>query len=290
MTPESLVRATDNLFSLPDVVLRVNQLIDEPSTRPADLAEVILCDPGLSARLLRVVNSAFYARPKPVETVSQAIGLIGFRALRDLIMATAAVDLFKGLPPEKVNMEHFWMHGIACGIAARDLAGRRGLRNGERLFLAGLLHGLGRLVFFSQCADAYREVLRLVEQEQLDSVAAEERVFGFNHVELGAELLRAWRFPESIWKVVAARLDPALAGEYEVEAEILHAAERVARQVAATAIDTGETASHDASDVLKALAERWSLAPDALLELPREISLQTFEVFEILVPGSTLVY
>ena len=290
MTPESLVRETENLFSLPDVALRVNQLIDAPSTRPADLAEVILCDPGLSARLLRVINSAFYARPKPVETVSQAISLIGYRTLRDLMMSTCAVDMFKGLPREKVNMEHFWLHGVACGMTARNLAQRCGLRDGERLFLAGLLHGLGKLIFFSQCADDYLEVLRLVEQEQLEIVTAEEQIFGFNYVDLGAELLRAWRFPESIWKVVACQLDPAAAGDYRTEADILRGAERVARVVAASAIEGGEVTANIGADELQALAERLSMAPDTLLGLPQEISLQTFEVFEILVPGATLVY
>ncbi|WP_295408961.1 hypothetical protein [uncultured Thiocystis sp.] len=101
-------------------------------------------------------------------------------------------------------------------------------------------------MFFSQCADAYREVPRLVERKQLDSVVA--------------------------------------------EAEIPQVAERVARQLRATASDLDEAANVDASDTLKALSERWSLEPDALLELPRESSLQAFEGFEILLPGSTLVY
>lgn len=290
MTPESLIKETEHLFSLPDVALRVNQLIDEPSTRPADLAEVILYDAGLSARLLRLVNSAYYARPRPVETVTQAISMIGFRPLRDLILATFAVELFRGLPPERVNMERFWFHGVATGIAARELAKRCGLRDGERLFLAGLLHSIGKLVFFSQCGDDYAEVLRLVDEEGVDVIVAEERVFGFNFAALGSELLHSWRFPESIWKAVAFQLDPDSAPDFRLEAAIVQGAEQVGGIVQSTAIDGGEALATSASDYLRALARRLALPEDALDELPGDISLQVVEVFEILVPGASVVY
>jgi HD-like signal output (HDOD) protein len=290
MTPADLIEETQHLFSLPDVAVRVNQLIDEPSTRPADLAEVILYDAGLSARLLRLVNSAYYARPRPIETVTQAISLIGFRPLRELILATFAVEMFHGLPPEKVNMERFWFHGVATGIAARELAKRRGVREGERLFLAGLLHSIGKLVLFSQRGDDYAEVLRLVDDHRLSVVEAEERVFGFNYADLGAELLRTWRFPESIWKAVAYQLDPEAAPDFRLEAVIVQGAEHVGSIVQSTAIDGGEALATSASEYLAALAERLALPPDALSEMPGDISLQVVEVFEILVPGASLVY
>ncbi len=290
MTPKSLVEQTHTLFSLPEVALRVNQLIDAPGTRPVDLAEVILCDAALSARLLRLVNSAFHARPQPVETVSQAIGLIGYRPLRDLVIATCAVDLFKGLPAEQVDMERFWLHGVACGIAARHLAGHCGPRNGERLFLAGLLHRLGQLIFFTQCADDYVEVLRLVDQEGLEIVAAEERVFGFHYADLSAELLRTWGFPESIWVAVAHHVDPSGTDDRRLEAEILHGAEQVARMVQSIVLATPDAPAIDDTSELQVLSERLGLAPDALAGLPDEINRQVIELFEILVPGSALVY
>ncbi|NEX21369.1 HDOD domain-containing protein [Thiorhodococcus mannitoliphagus] len=290
MTPEALVNQTDTLLSFPDVALRLNRLIDEPATRPSDLAEVIICDPGLSARLLRLVNSALYARPQPVATVSQAIGLIGYRALRELVIATCTVDMFKGLSRQQVDMERFWLHGIACAIAVRHLAGHCGPHDGERLFLAGLLHSLGKLIFFTQCADAYAEVLRLVEQDGLAVDKAEQRVFGFDYADLGAELLKHWDFPESIWSPVAHHLDPAKAAEHRIEAEILHAAARIAQIVQVAVLADSVVPTEDNCEALCKLAERLGMEPDALIDLPGAINLQILEVFEILVPGSTLVY
>lgn len=153
MNPKSLIRNIRTLFSLPDVVIRVNQLINEPNTRTEDLARVILCDPGLSARLLRLVNSAYYGSRRRAETVSHAIVLLGHRELRDLITATVTVDLFEGLPPEQVNMDRFWQHSVMTGIAARGLAQRLHLHQKEHFFIAGLLHGIGKLIFYSQYPD-----------------------------------------------------------------------------------------------------------------------------------------
>ena len=288
MTPESLVQDTHTLFSLPDVAFRVNELIDRPDTRSVDLAEVILCDPALAARLLRLVNSAYYALPNQVETVSQAIYLIGQRELRDLVMATSVVSLFKGLPPEQVNMEQFWFHSIACGIAARELARRCRLPEGERLFLAGLLHGIGKLVFYSQCADRYREVLQRVAREKITAIAAERQVFGFTYAEVSAALLKNWRFPERLWTAVAHHLEPSGAPNYWLEAMIIHAASYVAsslQPVAGVAPLSGSS-----PEITASLANMLELEPESLASLPTEINLQVIEVFEIIQPGATLIY
>lgn len=288
MTPESLVQNTHTLFSLPDVALRVNELIDQPNTRPADLAEVILCDPALAARLLRLVNSAYYALPSPVETVSQAIYLIGQRELRDLVMATSAVNLFKGLPPEQVNMEQFWFHSIACGIAARELARRCHLPEGERLFLAGLLHGIGKLIFYSQCADQYREVLQQVEWEGMEAAAAEQQVFGFTYGDLSAELLKSWRFPERLWMAVAHHLEPSGAPNHWLEAMIIHAASYVASSLQPST--SADPLSVGSPEILASLDDQLQLSPESIASLPAQINLQVMEVFEIVQPGSTLIY
>jgi HD-like signal output (HDOD) protein len=233
-----------------------------------------------------LVNSAYYGLAYPVETVSQAIALIGQRELRDLVMATSAVNLFKGLPPEQINMEQFWFHSVACGIAARELARRCRLPEGERLFLAGLLHGVGRLIFYSQCVDQYREVLQRVEQEEQAVVAVEQQVFGFNYAELSAELLKHWRFPDRLWVAVAHHLDPADAPCYWLEATILHAASYVASSLQPGVNTDGLNARLSA--ILASLASMLELDAESLASLPAEINVQVLEVFEIVQPGSTL--
>lgn len=298
MTPESLVRETDDLFSFPDVAIRINEMIDRTATTIEDLAEVIRTDPALSARLLRLVNSAYYARQTPVDSVSQAIPLIGWSALRDLVMGTAVVEVFQDLPPEQINMERFWFHAIVCGVAARELDERLGFRGGEQLFLAGLLHGVGKLVFFSRRSQEYRTVVDRMETDGLTVAAAEQAVFGFDYAELGGELLRLWNFPERIWQTVAHHLAPDKAERFRREAEFIHAAEQIATVLqearfqrdspampAAEGMASDEARRESASvqSILAGLGVDQGEDGDKLVDIGADIGERVDEVFEVLV-------
>ncbi len=284
MTPKSLVRSVHTLFSLPDVVVRINALVDDPTTRISDLAEAVLCDPGLAARLLRLVNSAYYSPPYRVGTVSQAIILLGQHELRNLVLATVAVSLFKGLPPERINMEQFWLHSIMCGVAARGLARRRFLRESERLFVAGLLYGTGKLVFYSQCPDLYREVLQQSGDDEQTCIAAERRVFGFTYADLGAELLKTWRLPENLYMAVAHHLEPAKALDYRLEATILHVAVRIVGDVQAGA---GVTSFANDPEHFAPMADLLGLPPESLASLAGEVNPRAMEIFGMIRADST---
>lgn len=199
---------------------------------------------------------------------------------------------FLGLPPERVDMERFWLNGVACGIAARTLALHLLLpeSESERLFLTGLLHGLGKLMFLSQRPEAYLEVLKLGDQDGLDLVTAEEQVFGFNHAELSAALLRRWQLPESLWRPIAHHLDPGTAPCYRTETEILSAARAIADLFQAAMFERASMQSDEAIQTLQALAKRLQLAPETLTRLPGDINLQVTEMYEIMLPGWMLVY
>ncbi len=297
MTPESLVRTIDDLASFPEAALRINELITDPATTLDKLAELILTDPALSARLLRLVNSSYYARPAPIETVSMAVQLIGFNALRDLVMATCAVELFQGLPPERINMERFWFHGVACGIAARELDEQFGHRGGEQLFLAGLLHGIGKLVFFSRCADDYRNVLERIDRDGLTPAAAEKAVFGFHYADLGGELLRAWHFPARIWQTVAYHVQPQDAQAYQHEATLIQAAAIIAGIIAENiqaennhAASASLPANLNVDQELENIADHLGIDRDKIANLTLDISLRVVEVFDVLIPGASMIW
>lgn len=290
MNPKSLIRNTHTLFSLPDVVIRVNQLISEPNTQTEDLAQTILCDPGLSARLLRLVNSAYYGSRRRAETVSHAIVLLGHRELRDLITATVTVDLFEGLPPEQVNMDQFWQHSVMTGIAAQGLAQRLHLHQKEHFFIAGLLHGIGKLIFYSQYPDRYREVMERAGANEQARIVAERQIFGFTYAAVSAELLKSWRLLERLQVAIAHHLEPGKAPDHRREATILHVAVQIANSMQPSASATFSTApAGQAPAHFAALAHRLELPPESLASLPTEIKLHAKEIFEAIRPGATLV-
>ena len=119
--------------------------MNDPRSATADFGAVVSDDPSLTARLLRLVNSAFYGFPSKIESVTQALSVVGTSQLNDLVLATSVLRVFKGVPKEFVDMDSFWQHSLACGVCVRVLAAQRRESN-----VAGLLHDLGRLILYQR--------------------------------------------------------------------------------------------------------------------------------------------
>ncbi len=232
MTPQQLVQDVEHLFSLPDVAMRLNELLDQPDVSTQKLVEVVQLDAALAATVLRLANSAWYGLPRKVDTISRAITLIGQQALRDLVLSTAVITSIKGIPEEFVHLLDFWDNSVNCGVVSRNLAQKCGIRAGERMFLAGLLHKIGRLVFYAAQPVRYRQVLRDRDMGESAIVAAERQVFGFTHAELGAALLRNWRVPNVLDEIVAYQIEPWRCPDFPKEAAVLHVASDIAFHMA----------------------------------------------------------
>lgn len=285
MSPLQLAQEVENLFSLPDVAIRLNDLIDKPDTSTQELVEVVQLDAGIAATVLRLANSAWYGLPSRVDTVSRAITLIGQKALRDLVMSTSVITTFKGISSEFVDMRDFWDNSVTCGVVTRSLAQKCGMREAERMFLAGLLHKVGRLVFYASRPVQYRQVLQDKNNGEAAIIAAEEAVFGFNYAQLGAALLRSWRVPAALDEVVEFQLDPSKAPNYPFDAAIVHVAGDIAYHMAPdikARFELGEynlTFRESAWDAL-------GLERSVLAETMQNSLVQSFELLEIINPRS----
>ena len=152
MTPSirELTEGIPKLGSYVGVIAKIEDVLHDENSNLANLGDLIEKDPDLAARLLRLGNSAFFGFAHRLETVAEALSLIGIRQVLDIIEASNVIDAFEGVSPKHVNMESFWKHSLACGIGARCLAVAGQLPAPEKFFVAGLLHDLGRLVLFSQ--------------------------------------------------------------------------------------------------------------------------------------------
>ncbi len=231
LTAAELVRGTVELVSLPEALVRLNVLVEDPRSTVEQIARVIETDSALTARLLRIVNSPFYGLPSRVETVRQAVSLVGMREIRDLAVATAVARVFEGIPPELMDMERFWRHSLLTGLVARELARHRRDGAAESRFVAGLLHDVGKLLLARQIPELARHALARATYEQIPLPEAEREALGFDHAEVGGALLEAWRLPEPL--VVAARWHhaPELAPElWREDALVTHVANVMAHQ------------------------------------------------------------
>ncbi|MCW8944546.1 MAG: HDOD domain-containing protein [Sedimenticola sp.] len=228
MTPRQLISEAGDLLSLPDVCIRINQLADDPTSSALDMGQVISQDAGLSVRLLKIVNSAFYGFPGRIDTISRAITIIGTKELRDLAMLTAACSVFTGIPRNLINMETFWHSSLTCGVLARNLARSCQVLHPERLFLMGVLHDVGRLLLLQQLPVQSRDVL-LISKGRDDLISSAEReVFGFSHTELGYELANEWGLPTPIRSAMRWHHSPEQADQDELECYLIYLANRLA--------------------------------------------------------------
>jgi putative nucleotidyltransferase with HDIG domain len=215
------------LVSLPEVCLQVQNMADDPDCGAEDLGRLISQDTALTGRLLKLVNSAFYGFSARVETVSRAVSLVGIAELRNLTLAMYAAEVFADIPSDLMDMVSFWRHSVFTGLVARRLARECHVLHHERLMTAGLLHDVGRLLIFMKLPD---EAKRIITEERLDHgevCELEQSVLGFDHAEAGAQLLAAWKLPESLCEAVRLHHRPEATPAPAPEAAILHLANAV---------------------------------------------------------------
>lgn len=290
MTPHELASEVSALFTLPDLVVRACAVMDSPTATSQDLVEVIELDANLAVTVLRLANSALYGGRGRVETLTRAVSLLGHNALRDLVLATAAVTTFRDIPAEFVDMRTFWENSTTCGVLASLVADYIRLRGGEAFFLTGLLHGVGRLVFYVRRPEMYREVLRTAQSHELSLVDAERRVFGFSHAELGAALLETWNLPEQLHIPVRYQLDPTSAPRLEKEVAVIQLAADMAAVLAPCLRSDEEAATYVPDERASQSMQLLGLTPAALMEIRQEAEAASLEIIEIINPCRSVAY
>lgn len=229
--PEELVKGVIKLVSLPEIFIRVNQVMEDPRHDAKQLGDVISHDPALTARILRIVNSAYYGLAVKIELVSRAVSVIGEQDLRNLILATSAVDVFKRMPNQLVDIDLFWRHSVHTGIVARLLSRQCNILHGERLFVAGLLHDIGKLVLYHKETELSQQVLLKASESDGLVFRAEQEIIGYTHADVGGALIDAWQLADTLKAVVTHHHHPLRAKKYTMEASLVHIADCVVNAI-----------------------------------------------------------
>lgn len=269
------------LNTLPEVYYQLNEAINDPTSDINQIAALVSEDPALTARLLRIANSAMYNFPTPIDTITQAVTVIGTQQLRDLTLGCNLGNLFPGIPPHVVNMEQFWRHSIGTGICARTIAALRRENNIEKFYIMGLLHDLGRLAIYSLLPDysakalnntASYDILRL-------EIAEEQRVV--DHADVSAMLLEHWQLPTLLCETVRHHHQPTESKRYPEFAAIIHLAD-----ILAHAMQLGSSGCVKVPPLSPQAWERIGLHVDHLATIFERVEEQYEDAVNVFLPSS----
>ncbi|HAS89723.1 MAG TPA: phosphohydrolase [Desulfovibrio sp.] len=223
--PRDFLKSKVVLPSLPQVLLEIQKVINDPHSSANDLADVLNKDPKLVAAILRLANSAMYSFRTEVDTTSRAVALLGFKQASSLALGTVSLSLFKRSEGTSVlQVEKFWKHSIACGVIAQEIARAAGYEDVERFFVGGMLHDIGLYVVFESDKSLALELYERSSKEGNSLYDAEVELLGFDHAILGGVIIKDWNFPKSLVIAAAGHHNPEKARN-DPDAGIIHIAD-----------------------------------------------------------------
>lgn len=268
------------LVSPPEIFLQIEKVINDPRSSARDVAHIVSQDPGLSAKLLQIVNSAFYGFQQQIDTVSRAVTIIGTAELSSLALSTSVTALFREIPSSLMNMGLFWEHSLSCGICARLLARYKNFHGLERFFIAGLLHDVGKLIIFRQLPRRSDAVLRSVRDSDLLYYEVERLRLGFDHTQVGSALAEQWKLPPTL-ELGLGRHHHPLQVPPSAEAAVVSLADAIVNS-----LGFGNSGEHRVSPEIVDIFEFLSLPPGIFENLIPLVSRQLEETYAIFYPSS----
>lgn len=210
------LRQVKNLPTLPGIVIKLTKMASDPDTTSEQMGKVIGRDHILAAKLLRLVNSAFYGFPQKISSISSAIILLGFNVIKSLIISASIFELMES------NDLELWEHSMGCALACNVIAKRLGIQDPEEISTAGLIHDIGKVAIKIELPDQHHEILTLIAEKQIPMREAEREVLGLDHAEAGGWLAKNWNLPEKLIEPISCHHDPRNAKKEQVASSIIH--------------------------------------------------------------------
>lgn len=237
LVAHAAVKQISHIATLPEVTLGIIELVENPNSSAQDLNELIGRDPALSARVLKVVNSAFYGLPRQIGSINRAISMLGLNAVKNIAIAASLAKLFRGgALCDRFDAKELWDHSIAVATAARLLAKEARMSSVDEAFLGGLMHDIGIMV---ELQSDRAKLVKVFNDMQFDGQGnplidfrmVERAVYGADHGHFGEALCEQWKFPRSLAMACAHHHDPMSApAESRQVPWLIFVAERLATE------------------------------------------------------------
>lgn len=259
------------LPTLPAVLGKILNTAADPDASAIDLGRLIAADQSLAATLLRLVNSSYYGFYRQINTVTQAIVVLGFLEVRNLALTATAFQAFDEFP-SNYDRQQLWRHSLAVALAADRIA-KLIKRDTEGAFESGLLHDIGKVVLDWRYPELFRKAVADANDRECAIADAEVEVFGMNHATVGGMLGEHWNLPESVVEVIKCHHDPASASIDPQQAYIVMLANALAYEAG-----IGEGSSGCLPGVPAAVLERLGLTEDHCATVIAELNENAIKI------------
>lgn len=262
-TLEAQVVQLASMPTLPGMLKRIATLTESDDATADDVARLIACDPVLSSKLLRLVNSPVYGFPGRISSVSHAVVLLGFNVVKGLVLGTA---VFSVLGEEGAGI---WRHSLGTAAIGRRLATNASLPDVEETMLACLLHDLGKVVLTYLNPIGYEQIIREAVIRQCHVAVVEQEVYGSGHARVAGWLAREWNFPRRLAEPLECHHEPASARLSPQITAVVHAADALAR-----CMGYGQPGDLSMPPFDRAAATSLGLAPDCIDGILRDAEFE----------------
>jgi putative nucleotidyltransferase with HDIG domain len=263
------VENINTLPTVPSVLKRLSGVIEKPRITIVEISAFISNDPALTTKVLKMVNSAIYGFPGRIASVSHATMLLGLNVIKGLLLGVSVFELMQK------TMSGLYEHSLACAIASRVIAQKKGLKEPEEVSVAGLLHDIGKVILTLEFSKEYQAAMTEAQEKKISIFEAEKNQFNATHADVGSWLAEKWRFPRSLIEVIECHHRPALAKTAPMETAIVHMADLLVRargfgfageifvpEVNTVAYELLKLSEADIKDVLKEMEDNMESAED----------------------------
>jgi HD-like signal output (HDOD) protein len=269
---EKKLNEVTNLISLPEVYIKVNNLMDNPNSDMYKFAEVVMVDPSLSALILQMVNSAYYGFPETIQNIAQSISLIGLDRFHQIVLGVSAMSCLK-VENDNFAIETFWRSSLNTGVMAQLLATRMDAAENDEMFIAGLLHEIGHLVLYAHFPEHAEESMALAKERNVPIQEAELALMGCHYGEIGATLMAKWELPHELQVLTHNQPFPLEAGEDQRLATLMHVAHIYGQNISELRVPEVESlVSDDMLSILGILREELCLDIEDAESMSREMA------------------
>ncbi|MBI3304017.1 MAG: HDOD domain-containing protein [Deltaproteobacteria bacterium] len=271
------------LPTVPEVYSRVVAVIDNPRSSVWEVEKIVRQDPAITAKILRLVNSPLYGLRSPASTVAQAVRTIGYDALKQIVLTSSVISLFRPDKNPLLSPKAYWGHCLGTAAAARQLALCLGEEHPEEFFVAGLLHDIGKLVHNQYLPEKFHAVLTRAASERLTVADAERALLGFSHDQTGGLLVQRWGLAPAIQRAVAYHHAPAVEDclPPTLHEHVVHCAD-----IISAALGLGASGSHRLPPFMSLSWDVLRLSPGHLAEVVAATRREFSQLMDALFEGN----